>query len=132
MSELAEQISEAIDGTTNNEDTIDRVIGASVWDHAGKPYYWEGVPTCPDCYEAGIVRLETSPRLVCLCDVHKVSQEALLARIKALEDVLQGFMEPMRRYTKHTTWLKGDEDMLIEAYRKARAVLEGEGKLAEK
>lgn len=45
----------------------------------------------------------------------------------ALVEALEAFMEPMRRYTKHTTWLKGDEDLLIEAYNKARAALAGQG-----
>lgn len=51
-------------------------------------------------------------------DVVRLQQER-----EAMRAVLDAFMEPMRRYTKHFTWTKGDEGMLISAYDKAKVAL---------
>lgn len=45
-----------------------------------------------------------------------------------IEKALEAFLEPMRRYITHSTWLKGDEDLLTEAFNVARQLLDPTGK----
>jgi len=56
---------------------------------------------------------------------------ALRERIKALAKAGEAFREPMRRYQHHSTWLKGDENMLVEAWKAMEAALPADGKVGE-
>lgn len=53
----------------------------------------------------------------------RTAQLAINEACRPLVEALEAFEEPMRRYCDHSTWLKGDEDMLVAAAKHATEAL---------
>lgn len=82
------------------------------------------MPTQTPEQTAAMLRWEQQ-REDCFARIDKLTDrvDKLTRAGDALAEACRAYMEPMRRYTEHSTWTKGDEDLLIEAYNQARAAL---------